>query len=144
MSLTVVRETRNGERAGLSICLDRENGRMIADFTRAKPGAPLAWEHGITVPLGAVALAQILEVFRGHTESIADGKGIYMRNAEGSTVLRLAHTVEPLPGYLFDVLSVDAATGHEKRVQVRVRPDEAFALSLGIDMAISELVCRRA
>ncbi len=143
MSLTVIRDCGKS-RAGLSICLDRDAGCMIADFADAERGAPLVWEHGVTVSLGAVELAKILEVMRGHTESIDDGKGLYLRRADDWVVLRVSHMIEPLPGYRFEVVRCRNGAHIQQRITVYVRPDEAFALSLGIDMAISELVCRRA
>lgn len=83
-------------------------------------------------------LCKVLEVLRGVTKSISDGKGLYFRHAaqtvaSRSVVIRLQHQVEPAFGYRLTVCATDQAT-HETTVrEIFLSPSEA----LGIEAAIS-------
>lgn len=103
--------------------------------TPAAPYASFDWDNSIAVRLGFLELAKILQVFRGQYESIDDGKGIYHRTANGCTVVRLAHRIEPVGGYVLDV-SHRPNGGETVCMSFAMTYDEAFALSEAIGQAM--------
>lgn len=103
--------------------------------TPAAPYASFDWDNSISVRLGFLELAKILQVFRGQYESIDDGKGIYHRTANGCTVVRLAHRIEPVGGYVLDV-SHRPNGGETVCMSFAMTYDEAFALSEAIGQAM--------
>ena len=86
------------------------------------------WENRIDVRLYFKDIAQMLQVLRGECESITDGKGLYFRSTAGSTVVRFAHIIDPVSGYVLDV-SHSPADGSDKRM-ARFLMDPAEALGV--------------
>ena len=107
----------------------------IAQQKATKPVAEFDWENSISVRLGFLELAKILQVFRGQYESIDDGKGLYHRTINGFTVVRLYHRIEPIGGYVLDV-SHKSNDGDTVRLIFSMTYDEAFALAEAIDHAM--------
>ena len=86
------------------------------------------WEHAITVKLDFNDLTQVLQVLRGETESINEGKGLYHRSPRGVTSIRLSHLVDPVPGYVLDISRKTAKEGEEDRAHFMFGPAEALGL----------------
>lgn len=86
------------------------------------------WEGRITVRLDINEVAEMLEVFRGYREKMADGNGLFHRTAKASTVITLEHRLEPAPGYLFGV-SRKTVEGDIRRLGVLLSMKEALVLS---------------
>ena len=97
-----------------------ENGRKIMPT--------FDWENRITVRLDINEVAEMLEVFRGYREKMADGSGLFHRTAKASTVITLEHRLEPSPGYLFGV-SRKTVEGDVRRLGVLLSMKEALVLS---------------
>ena len=95
------------------------------------------WENRVDVVLDFNDLCAILQVFRGETESVCDGRGIFHKYKECCQNIRLSHLVDPVYGYLFEVVEASANGGGEKRVRMLLSPAE----SLGIYEAISGSMC---
>ena len=93
------------------------------------------WANRICVKLDMSDLLQMLQVFRGMQESIADGKGLFHRNARSSTIIKLEHRIEPQPGYLFEA-SRRAQEGEPTRIGVVFTVTEALGLSLAIEQSM--------
>lgn len=93
------------------------------------------WDKAIDFRLRFLDLAKVLQVFRGHFESIDDGKGLFLRTAKGCTVVRLAHRIEPVGGYVLDV-SHRPNGGETVCMSFAMTYDEAFALSEAIGQAM--------
>ena len=86
------------------IMMSIANQRTVGDRNGPTPTFPtFDWEGAIHVKLDFGDLTQVLQVFRGECESINDGKGLFHRSAKASTSIRLAHRLEPVPGYVLDV-----------------------------------------
>lgn len=88
-------------------------------------------------------LCKVLEVLRGVTESIEDGKGIFHRYAAQTiavrnVVVRLQHQVEPVLGYRLTVCSEDIASYETAMREIFLTCTEA----LGIEAAISSSMGR--
>ena len=107
----------------------------IAPQKATKPVAEFDWGNSISVWIGFLELAKILQVFRGQYESINDGKGLYHRTINGFTVVRLYHRIEPIGGYDLDV-SYKSNDGEPVRLIFAMNYDEAFALAEAIDHAM--------
>ena len=97
-----------------------ENGRKIMPT--------FDWENRITVRLDINEVAEMLEVFRGYREKMADGNGLFHRTAKANTVITLEHRLEPAPGYLFGV-SRKTVEGDIRRMGVLLSMKEALVLS---------------
>lgn len=135
------KETGTAIRLELHPARPDADGSILATIAPQKsptPAAPYAsfdWDNSIAVRLGFLELAKILQVFRGQYESIDDGKGIYHRTANGCTVVRLAHRIEPVGGYVLDV-SHRPNGGETVCMGFAMTYDEAFALSEAIGQAM--------
>lgn len=103
--------------------------------TPAAPYASFDWDDSISVRLCFLDLAKVLQVFRGHFESIDDGKGLFLRTSKGCTVVRLAHRIEPVGGYVIDI-SHRPNGGETVCMSFAMTYDEAFALSEAIGQAM--------
>ena len=91
------------------------------------------WENEVDVVLDFNDLCAILQVLRGETESVREGRGIFHKYKECCQTIKFSHIVEPLCGYLFDVLETSANGGDEKRMHMLLSP----AASLGIYESIA-------
>lgn len=97
--------------------------------------ASFDWDSAISVRLGLIDLAKILQVFRGQYESIDDGKGLYHYTINGCRVVRLEHRIEPIGGYVLSI-SHRPYGGEAVLLVFTMTYDEAFALSEAIDHAM--------
>ena len=121
------------------------DGSIFASFARQKTvgamdGATRTfprfdWANRICVKLDMADLMQMLQVFRGMQESIADGKGLFHRHERGSTVIKLEHRIEPQPGYLFEAWR-RPESGEASRIGVVFTVNEALGLSLAIEQSM--------
>lgn len=93
------------------------------------------WTNRICVKLDMSDLLQMLQVFRGMQESIADGKGLFHRSENSSTVVKLEHRIEPQPGYVFEAWR-KPLDGEPSRAGVVFTVAEALGLSLAIEQSM--------
>lgn len=91
------------------------------------------WENSVDFVLDFNDLCAILQVLRGETESIHEGRGIFHKYKECCQRIQLRHVIEPACGYSFEVFETPANGGNEKRVHMLLSPAE----SLGICESIS-------
>jgi hypothetical protein len=101
--------------------------------------ATFDWGDAITVKMCVSDLAQMLMVFRGQQESIADGKGLFHRSATANAVIKFSHVIEPRPGYCLEV-SRRPFDGELFEAFIVFRPEEALWLSLALEGAMPALV----
>ena len=96
--------------------------------------------HDLDARLDFAALGKMLELFRGCTESIDDGKGIYQR-ADGGVwrqVVKLEHKIEPAPGYWLEIArSYNEKPDAPERIGIFLRPHEAMGLSLALENSLA-------
>jgi hypothetical protein len=90
--------------------------------------ATFDWAGQITVRLSINEVAEMLEVFRGYRERLADGKGMFHHSESGDAVIKLEHRLEPSPGYLFSV-SKKGADGEVRRVGLVLDMRETIVLT---------------
>lgn len=110
------------------------NQMTVGNPTGDNPTYPtFDWENRVDVVLDFNDLCAILQVLRGETESIREGRGIFHKNNACCRTIKFSHIVEPVCGYSFEVYEKQANGGEEKRVHILLSPAE----SLGICEAIS-------
>ena len=93
------------------------------------------WANRICVKLDMTDLLQMLQVFRGMQESIADGKGLFHRSTRSNTIVKLEHRIEPQPGYLLEAFR-RPLEGDPSRAGVVLTVSEALGLSLAIEQSM--------
>lgn len=82
------------------------NQLTAGDRTAKVPTYPtFDWDDAKTVFLDFLDISKILQVLRGETEQIEDGKGLYHISTEGSAFINLRHIVDPFAGYVLEVRS---------------------------------------
>ena len=91
------------------------------------------WENRVDVVLDFNDLCAILQVLRGETESVCEGRGIFRKYKECCQKIQMRHLFEPVCGYSFEVLEMTANGGEDKRMRILLSPAE----SLGIYEAIA-------
>ena len=111
------------------------NQMTVGNPTGDNPTYPtFDWENRVDVVLDFNDLCAILQVLRGETESIREGRGIFHKYNACCQTIKFSHIVEPSCGYLFDVFEdIPANGGDSRRVRMLLSPAE----SLGIFEAIS-------
>ena len=110
------------------------NQMTVGNPTGDNPTFPkFDWENKVDVVLDFNDLCAILQVLRGETESVCDGRGIFRKHNGCCQKIQMRHLVEPVCGYSFEVLEIPANSGDERRVHMLMSPAE----SLGIYEAIT-------
>lgn len=128
------------ERTAGHIMLELARQKTTASANGATPTfATFDWDNAIAMKLCVSDLAQMLMVFRGYQESIADGKGLFHRTATANAVIKFSHMIEPRPGYLFSV-SKKPLDGELMDAFFVFRPEEAIWFSTALEGAMPALV----
>lgn len=86
------------------------------------------WDNRMTAKLDFNDICLILQVLRGETEEINDGKGIYKRTACGFTVIKFRHIIDPIIGYALELTSRIVDKGEDVRVNFLMSPAEALGI----------------
>ena len=111
------------------IMLTIANQKTVGNRMGPNPTFPtFDWENAITVKLDFNDLTQILQVLRGETESINEGKGLYHRSPLGMTGIRFSHMVDQVSGYALDVSRKAGKDGEEIRAHFLFNSAEALGI----------------
>ena len=94
------------------------------------------WVNRIYAKLDMNDLMQMLQVFRGMQESIADGKGLFQRYERANVIIKLEHRIEPVPGYMFGIHCKMIEDETEEHAEIVFSMAEALGLSLAIEQSI--------
>ena len=122
------------------IMMSLASQKTVGDYRGPNPTFPtFDWENPITVKLDFTDLSKMLQVFRGEYESIEEGRGLVHRSPSGLAYIRLAHLVEPIPGYRLEVEFYAGALRVEKRT-VMLAPYEALGLVAAIESSLG-VIC---
>lgn len=97
------------------------------------------WMRSIEARLHLVELADVLRVFRGEQESIADGKGLFIRRDNNYTVVRLRHTLEPCQGYEIAMIDRNLASGVVRDCRIWISRSEAVALCCAVEQSLARV-----
>ena len=105
------------------------NQMTVGNPTGDNPTFPkFDWEKRVDVVLDFNDLCAILQVLRGETESVREGRGIFHKYRECFQTIKFSHVIEPVCGYLFDVFETSANGGDEKRVHMLLSPAESLGI----------------
>lgn len=108
----------------------------LGDRRSTPPNYPrFDWDNALKVKLDFGDLTKILQVLRGETESINDGKGLIHCYADKWQRIGFRHVIEPLAGYSMDVMEAsdkDEHTHMDRRMYFFLSNAEALGLSLAI------------
>ena len=129
----------HGDTAG-SIMVKLASQMTIGDRRGPNPTFPhFDWENAICVKLDFIDLSKMLQVFRGECESIEEGRGLVHRSPSGLAYVRLAHLVEPIPGYKLE-MEFFAGAGSVEHRAVMLAPYEALGLTAAIESSLG-VIC---
>ena len=97
------------------------------------------WSNRLSYCLGFNELAKMLQVFRGETESINDGKGVIHFGDKTNSCFRLSHRLEPATGYSIELneWSRNGKNDVDERRWFFLQPSEALGLCAAIENLIS-------
>lgn len=110
------------------------NQMTVGNPTGDNPTYPtFDWENRVDVVLYFNDLCAILQVLRGETESIREGRGIFHKYNECCQKIQLRHQIDPVCGHMFEVFETPANGGDSRRAHMLLSPAE----SLGICEAVS-------
>ena len=124
MALRPSDSTQNGY-----VAVSFANQMTVGNSTGDNPTCPtFDWENSVDVVLDFNDLCAILQVLRGETESIGDGRGIYHKYKEYCQKIQLRHLIDPVCGYSFEVIETPANGGEEKRVHMLLSPAESLGI----------------
>lgn len=97
------------------------------------------WGNAVKVRLDFTDLAKVLQVLRGETESIDEGKGLFHRYADKCQVIKFHHMIEPVCGYLLEVCETSTEYGSESGTYIFLFSAEALGLSLAIEHSFAAI-----
>ena len=105
------------------------NQMTVGNPTGDNPTFPkFDWENKVDVVLDFYDLCAILQVLRGETESIREGRGIFHKYNECCQKIQMRHLIDPVCGYSFDVLETSANGSDEKRVHMLLSRAESLGI----------------
>ena len=115
----------------------------LGDRTSTPPIYPrFDWDNALKVKLDFTDLAMVLQVLRGETESIDDGKGLFHRYADKCQVIKFRHMIEPICGYSLEVYETSTnanAQASERKACIFLSTAEALGLSLAIEHSFASI-----
>ena len=124
MAISPADSTQNG-----FIAVSIANQMTVGNPTGDNPTYPtFDWENCVDVVLDFNDLCAILQVLRGETESIREGRGIFHKNKECCQKIQLRHLIDPVCGYSFEVFETSANGSDERRVHMLLSPAESLGL----------------
>lgn len=145
----------NGKGTGCAIKIelhpahDEVDGSVFVRFAPQKTVGSVAngthvyptfdWDNALTLRLVIGEIASMIEVFRGVTESIADGKGLFHRTRDANIVFRMEHRIEPCPGYRISVSRRLVESEELREAAIILTPTEAFAIALALESSMSRI-----
>lgn len=116
-----------------SIWMTLANQMTIGDRRGPNPTYPrFDWENSACVKLDFNDLCKILQVFRGETESIEEGKGLFHTSARATTRIVFRHLIDPMPGYSLELYRTLRSSNEEQRYHFFFNAAEGCGLSEAI------------
>lgn len=125
-----------------SIMMSLANQKSVASTNvGVKTFATFDWEHKVTVKLDFTDICQMLMVFRGRSESIGDGKGLYHISPNATTRIVLRHLIEPHQVYSLEVYrNVRGKEDEQNSVHMLLSEAEADGIALAFENSIG-IIC---
>jgi hypothetical protein len=115
----------------------------LVDRSSTSPVYPsFDWDNALKVKLDFADLAKVLQVLRGETESIDDGKGLFHHYADKYQAIRFRHMIEPICGYSLEVCETPTDANEqtsERSARIFFSSSEALGLSLAIEHSFATI-----
>lgn len=111
----------------------------MANQRTAKHIPSFDWDDSINLKLCFADVCEFLRLFRGETESIADGRGLFHRTPNANIRVHLRHVVEPVCCYSLEVYERRFSDSEERRVCIVLTSAEATGLCLALEHSMSLL-----
>lgn len=115
----------------------------LCDRSSTPPVYPrFDWDNALKVKLDFTDLAKVLQVLRGETESVDDGKGFFHRYADNYQLIKFRHMIEPVCGYSLEVYKTSTNDGervNESTARIFLSNAEALGLSLAIEHSFAAI-----
>ncbi len=129
-----------GDREGV-IFLTLAQQKSVASAAGEEGRSPFAtfdWQNRVTVKLNFSDICQILLVFRGLSDSVANGKGLYHACSNMTTIINLTRQNEPYAGLALEV-SRRSKSEPDAAVRVRIvfKESEAFGIGAVLEQSLS-------
>ena len=143
-ALSIYHANGRGTGSAMTVALEpatpAHDGRLIFGLAPQSAGnAPtFDWAREIVFSLYFADVCEFLRLFRGETESIADGRGLFHRTTDANIRIQFRHAIEPANCYVLDVYK-HFTDGEERRVSIALTQSEAVGLSLAIEHSMSLL-----
>jgi len=118
---------------------DSEEGSILlvmANQATCTPQTPVPcfdWENAITAKLGFADICKMLQVLRGETESIDDGRGLFHATVTATTKIALRHIIEPVQAYSLEVYSCERGGGNGVSSHILLTSAEALGLFMALE-----------
>ena len=137
----------NGRCTGSALTLALEPATAIRDGRIVAGIAPqencehprFDYSREIVFNLYFADVCEFLRVFRGETESVADGRGQFHRTPHANIRVHLRHVVEPVCCYSLEVYERRFSDSEERRVCIVLTSAEATGLCLALEHSMSLL-----
>ena len=100
------------------------------------------WGNAVKVRLDFTDLAMLLQVLRGETERIDDGKGRFHHYAYKCQAIRFRHIIEPVCGYSLEVYETSTnanAQANKRNARIFLSTAEALGLSFAIEHSFAAI-----
>lgn len=143
-ALRIYHANAKGTGSALTVGLDAatvsRDGRLVVGLAPQSDGnvPTFDWLREVVVALRFADVCEFLRVFRGETESIADGRGLYIIDGGHRIRVGLRHMIEPVVGYMLEVYAVFSG-GEERQVRIFLSSGEALGLCLALEHSMSLL-----
>lgn len=144
-ALRIYHANAKGTGSALTVALDpataTSDGRFIVALAPQSDGnvPTFDWPREVVVGLRFADVCEFLRVFRGETESIADGRGQFHRTPAANIRVHLRHVVEPVCCYSLEVYERRFSDSEERRVCIVLTSAEATGLCLALEHSMSLL-----
>lgn len=145
-ALRIYHANAKGTGSALTVALDpataTSDGRLIVALAPQRTADNLPtfdWPREIVVGLRFADVCEFLRVFRGETESIADGRGQFHRTPAANIRVHLRHVIEPVCCYSLEVYERRFSDLEERRICIALTPAEALGLCLAIEQGMAAM-----
>lgn len=99
--------------------------------------ATFDWQNRVTVKLNFSDICQMLQVFRGTTTTIAEGKGLYHSSHNTTTIINLTRQADPYPGLALEVSRRNKSESESpNRVRIMLNSAEAFGVGTVLEQSL--------
>lgn len=139
MNLHPAHDDRDG-----CIMVSFANQNSVGNRQAAVPTYPtFDWKNKVSVKLDFSDICKIIQVLRGTSAGLEDGRGLYHRSAKFATKITLKHIMEPVEGFMLGVYRAPAlktVAEPEQSARILLNTWEALGIALAFENSIG-VVC---